>query len=170
MKIMEVGVKSLHGVHLTRHHGIGFGQPRSDGAGLLLGCMKSGLRNPKVDLELTILLSHLGVVVLSRPPLPKEALGIVTVVRVGGVRRRSRSRRYNVRRLAGPGKRTKAIVHDEPRNKVEKFIAMNRGFIDRRHEQKSLISPHASETLAHWYVLLRGLLRHTLAVIFPHRP
>ena len=59
MKIMEVGMKSLHGVHLTHHRGVRFGQPRSDGAGLLLSCMKSGLRNPKADLELAILLSHL---------------------------------------------------------------------------------------------------------------
>ena len=80
MKIMKVGVKNLHGVHLTRHRGIGFGQPRSDGAGLLLGCMKSGLRNPKVDLKLAILSSHLKVAILSRPPLPKEALGVVAVV------------------------------------------------------------------------------------------
>ena len=86
MKIMEVGMKSLHGVHLTRHRGVGFGQSCSDGAGLLLGCMKSGLRNPKADLELTILSSHLGVAVLSCPPLPKEAPGVVAIVRVGGVR------------------------------------------------------------------------------------
>ena len=84
MKIMEVGVKSLHGVHLTCHRGIGFSQPCSDDAGLLLGCMKHGLRNPKVDLELAILLSHLGVAVLSHPPLPKEASGIITVVRIRG--------------------------------------------------------------------------------------
>jgi len=83
MKIMEVEVKNLHGVHLTRHCGVGFDQPRSDGADLLLGCMKSGLRNPKADLELAILSSHLGVAVLSRPPLPKEAPGVVAVVRVG---------------------------------------------------------------------------------------
>ena len=43
MKIMEVRVKSLHGIHLTRHHGVGFGQPLSDGAGLLLSCVKSDL-------------------------------------------------------------------------------------------------------------------------------
>ena len=77
---MEVGVKSLHGVHFTRHRGVGFGHLRSDSAGLLLGCMKSGLRNPKVDLELAILSSHLGVAVLSRPPLPKEAPGVIAVV------------------------------------------------------------------------------------------
>ena len=80
MKIMEVGVKSLHGVHLTHHRGIGFGQPRSDGDGLLLGCMKSGLRNPKADLELAILSSHLRVAVLSRPPLPKEAPSVAAIV------------------------------------------------------------------------------------------
>ena len=80
IKIMEVGVKGLHGVYLNRHRGIGFSQLRSDGAGLLLGCMKSGLRNPKVDLKLAILSSHLGVAILSRPPLPKEAPGVVAVV------------------------------------------------------------------------------------------
>jgi len=87
MKIMEVRVKSLHGVHLTRHHGVGFGQHCSDGAGLLLSCMKSGLGNPEVDLELAILSSHLRVAVLNCPPLPKEAPSVVAVVRVGGVRR-----------------------------------------------------------------------------------
>ena len=85
MKMMKVGVKSLHGIHLTRHRGVGFGQPHPDGAGLLLGYMKSGLGNLKADLKLAILSSHLGVAVLSRPPLPKEAPGVVAVVRVGGV-------------------------------------------------------------------------------------
>ena len=84
MKIMEVRVKSLHGVHLTRHRGVGFGQPRSNGAGLLLGYMKSSLGNPKVDLELAILLSCLRIAVLSHPPLLKEAPGIITVVRIRG--------------------------------------------------------------------------------------
>ena len=84
---MEVGVKSLHGIHLTHHRGVGFGQPHLDGAGLLLGYMKSGLGNLEADLELAILSSHLGVAVLSRPPLPKEASGIVAVVQVRGVRR-----------------------------------------------------------------------------------
>ena len=87
MKIIEFGVKSLHGVHLTHHRGVRFGQPRSDGAGLLLGCMKSGLRNPKVDLELAILLSRLGIAVLSHPPLLEEAPGIVAIVRIGGIQR-----------------------------------------------------------------------------------
>ena len=83
IKIMNIRVKSLHGVHFTHHRGVGFGQPRPDGAGLLLGCIKSGLRNPKADLKLAILSSNLGVAVLSRPPLPKEAPGVVTVVQVG---------------------------------------------------------------------------------------
>ena len=50
MKIMEVRVKSLHGIHLTHHHGVGFGQPRSDGASLLLSRMKGGLENPEANL------------------------------------------------------------------------------------------------------------------------
>ena len=77
---MEVRVKSLHGIHLTRHCGVGFGQPCSDGAGLLFGCMKTDLRNPKAYLKLAILSSHLGVAVLSRPPLLKEAPSVVAVV------------------------------------------------------------------------------------------
>ena len=80
MKIMEVGVNSLHGVHLTRHHGVRFSQPRSNGAGLLLGYMKSSLRNPKADLELAILSSHLGIAVLSRPPLLEKSPGVIAVV------------------------------------------------------------------------------------------
>ena len=71
MKIMEVRVKSLHGIHLTRHHGVGFGQPRSDGAGLLLSSVKGGLGNPEANLQLAVLPSRLGVTVLSHPPLMK---------------------------------------------------------------------------------------------------
>ena len=123
------------------------------------------MRDPKMDLKLAIFSSRFRIAVLGHPPLLEKAPGIVAVVRVEGVRRRSRSRRYNVRGLASPGKRTKAVVHDEPRNKVEKFIAMNRGFTDRRHEQKSLISPHASETLAHWHIPLRDLLLRSLAAV-----
>ena len=82
MKIMEVGVKSLHGIHLTRHHGIGFGYLRSDGAGLLLSYVKGGLGNPKANLQLVVLPSCLGVTVLSHPPLMKIAPGVVAVVRV----------------------------------------------------------------------------------------
>ena len=61
--------------------------------------------------------------------------------------------------------RGQRLIHDKPRNKVEEFIAMNRGFTDHRHEQKSLISPHASEMLAHWHVFLRDLLRRSLTVV-----
>ena len=50
MKIMEVRVKSLHGIHLTHHHGIRFGQLRSDGAGLLFSHVKGGLGNLEVNL------------------------------------------------------------------------------------------------------------------------
>ena len=50
MKIMEVRVKSLHGIHLTCHHGVGFGQPRSDSAGLLLSRVEGSLGNPKANL------------------------------------------------------------------------------------------------------------------------
>jgi len=42
--------------------------------------MKSSLRSPEADLELAILPSHLGIAVLSRPPLPKEVPGVVAVV------------------------------------------------------------------------------------------
>ena len=96
--------------------------------------MKSDLGNPEVDLELAILSSHLGVAVLSRPPPPKEAPGVIAVVRVGGVRPQSRSRRHNVGGIVGPRKRMKAFVYDEPRNKVEEFIAVNRRFADHCHE------------------------------------
>ena len=66
--------------HLTCYHSVRLGQPRSDGAGLLLSRMKSGLRSPEMDLELAIFSSRLGVAVLSRPPLPEETPSIVTIV------------------------------------------------------------------------------------------
>jgi len=59
----------------------------------------------------------------------------------------------------------KAIIHDEPRNKVEEFIAVNRRFAYHRHEQKSSISPHTSEALTHWHVLLRDLPCRSLAMV-----
>jgi len=58
-----------------------------NGTGLLLGYMKSGLRDPKADLELAILPSRLGIAVLSHPPLSEKTPSVITVVRVGGVRR-----------------------------------------------------------------------------------
>ena len=80
VKIMEVRVKSLHGVHLTRHHGVRFGQPCPNGIGFLFDGMKGHLRDPEVDLKLAIFSSRLGIAVLGRPPLSKEASGIVTIV------------------------------------------------------------------------------------------
>ena len=68
--------------HLTRYHSIRLGQLRSNDAGLLLSRMKSGLRSPETDLELAIFSSHLGVAVLSRPPLLEETPSIVAVVRI----------------------------------------------------------------------------------------
>ena len=79
-------VRNRNEDHLTCYHSVRLGQPRSDGAGLLLSRMKSGLRSPKMDLELAIFSSRLGVAVLSRPPLLEEALSIVAVVRIGGIR------------------------------------------------------------------------------------
>jgi len=71
--------------HLTYYHSVRLGQSRSDGAGLLLSRMKSGLRSPETDLELAIFSSRLGVAVLSHPPLPKETPSIVAVVRIRGI-------------------------------------------------------------------------------------
>jgi len=42
--------------------------------------MKSGLRNPKTNLELAVLSGHLRVAVLGCPPLPKEAPSIVAII------------------------------------------------------------------------------------------
>ena len=53
-------------------------------AGLLLGRMKSSLRDPEADLELAILPCRLGIAVLSRPPLSEKTPSVVAVV---GVRR-----------------------------------------------------------------------------------
>jgi hypothetical protein len=104
MKIMEVRIRRLHGIHLTRHHGIRFGQLRSDGAGLLLSCVKGGLGNPEVNLQLTILPSRLGVTVLRHPPLVKITPGIVVVVGIGRIQRRGRHRRCGVRGLPALGR------------------------------------------------------------------
>ena len=126
MKIMEVRAKSLQGVHLTRHHGIGFGQPCSDGAGLLLSRVKGSLGDPEVNLQLAVLPSHLGITVLSHPPLMKAASGIIAIVGVGRIRRRGQHRRCSVRRLAGPGKRTETIIYNKHVGGSELFIIMNK--------------------------------------------
>ena len=126
MKIMEVRVKSLHGIHLTRYHGVGFDQLRSDGAGLLLGRMKGGLRNPEVNLQLVILSSRLRIMILGHPPLMKVAPGVVSIIGVGGIRRRGRHRGCDVRRPAGPQKRTETVIHNKPTGESELFIIMNK--------------------------------------------
>ena len=124
-------------MHLTLHHGIRLGQPRPNNAGLLFGGMKGSLGDTKVDLELAIFLSRLRIMVLSRPPLSKETPGVVAVVRVGGIRRRGQRRGCSIRGLAGPGKRMKTVIHNEPINESEQFIVMNRRcqshLMHRRH-------------------------------------
>ena len=86
MKTMEVSVKSIHGVHLTCHRGIRFGQPCLNGIGLLFGGMKGRLRDPETDLKLAIFSSRFKIAVLGRPPLSEKAPGIIAIVRIGGVR------------------------------------------------------------------------------------
>ena len=83
MKTLEVSVKSIHGVHLTRHRGVGLGQPCPNGIGLLFGGMKGRLRDPEMDLKLAIFSSRFGIAVLGRPPLLEKAPGVVAIVRVG---------------------------------------------------------------------------------------
>ena len=87
MKAVRNQNGSIPGDHLTCYHSVRLGQPRSDGTGLLLSRMKSGLRSPKTDLELAIFSSRLRVAVLSRPPLLEETPSIVIVVRIRGIRR-----------------------------------------------------------------------------------
>ena len=72
-------------VHLTRHHGVRLGQPCLNGTGLLLGYMKSSLRDLEVDLKLAIFPSCLRIAVLSHPPLSEKTLGVVTIVGVGRI-------------------------------------------------------------------------------------
>ena len=73
-------------IHPTRHHGVRFGQPHPNGASVFFGDVKGCLRNPEADLELAVFLSCLRIAVLGRPPLPKEARGIIVIIPVGGVR------------------------------------------------------------------------------------
>ena len=106
--------------------------------------MKGGLRDPEVDLKLTIFLSCLRIMVLGCPPLLEEMPSVVAIVGVGGVQRRIRHGggiRCSIRGLAGPRrKRTKVVIQDEPINELEEV---------HHHEQKILISPHTMEALAH---------------------
>ena len=80
MKVVRNRNGNIPEDHLTYYHSVRLSQPCSDGAGLLLSRMKSGLRSPEMDLEQAIFSSRLGVAVLSRPPLTEEAPGIVAVV------------------------------------------------------------------------------------------
>jgi hypothetical protein len=49
--------------------------------------VEGNLGDPKTGLKLTILLSHLGIMVHGRLPLLKEASGVITIVGVRGVHR-----------------------------------------------------------------------------------
>jgi len=120
------------------------------------GGVKGGSKKPKADLKLDIFLSYLEIMVLGYPPLLEETPGIIAVVRVEGIRRRGRRRRCSIRGLAGPRKRTKAVIQDEPINKVEEFTAMSRRY-------RSL--PHTSKALVHRHVLLWNLLHRTFASV-----
>jgi len=79
-----------------------------------------------MDLKLAVLLSRLRIMVLGRPPLSEKTPGIVAVVGVGRIRRRSRHRRHSVRGLTGPRKRTKTVVQNESIGKSEQFIITSR--------------------------------------------
>ena len=118
--------KSVHGVHLTYHHGVGFGQPCSNGTGLLFGGMKGCLRYPEMDLKLAIFPSCFGIAVLGRPPLSEKAPGVVAVVRIRGVQRQGRRGRCSVRGPAGPGKGTETIIHNKPIGELAQFIIINK--------------------------------------------
>ena len=112
--------------------------------------MKGGLRDPKADLKLAVFVSCLGITVLGYPPLSKETPSVIAIVRVGGIRRRGRHRGCSIRGLAGPGKRMKAIIQDEPIDKLEKFIAMSRRYrshlICRRRWLTGMSSSRISST------------------------
>ena len=118
--------KIIHGVHLTRHHGVGFGQPCPNGIGLLFDGMKGRLRHLETDLKLAIFPSCFGIAVLGRPPLSEKAPGVVAVVRIGGVRRRGRHGRCSVRGPAGPRKKTETVIHNKPIGESEQFIIINK--------------------------------------------
>ena len=79
--------RSVHGTHLICHRGVRLSQLRSNGTGLLLGRTKGCLEDPVTDLKLAVFPSRLGIMILSHPPLSKEAQGLVAVVRVKGIRR-----------------------------------------------------------------------------------
>jgi len=116
----------IPGIHLTRHHGVRLGQPRPSSTGLFFSGMKGSLRDPEMDPKLAIFLSHLRIMVLGHPPLSEEALGIIAVVRVRGIRQRGRCRRCSIRGLASLEKRTKTVIQNKPIDQSEQFIIMNK--------------------------------------------
>ena len=111
--------RSIHGTHLTYHRGIRLGQQRSNGARLLLSCMKGSLRDPEVDLEPAIFPSRLGIAVLSHPPLMKNMPGVIAVVGVRRIRRQGQHRRCGVRGPTGPMERMKTVIHNKPIDESE---------------------------------------------------
>jgi len=93
--------------------------------------VKGSLRDPEEDLKLAVLPSCLGITVLGCPPLLEEMPGVVAVVGIEGVRQQVQRRgsiKYGIGGLIGPGKRMKAIIQDEPINKLEVFITMSRRY------------------------------------------
>ena len=109
--------------------------------------MKGGLRDPEADLKLAIFPSCLRITVLGCPPLPEETSGIITVVGIRGIRRRVQHRgsiRYGIGGLAGPRKRTEAIIQDEPINKLEEFIAMSRRYRSHLIRRRSYLTGMSS--------------------------
>ena len=61
----------------------------------------------------------------------KGLSALVAVIGIRGVQRRVRCRgiiRYGIGGLASPRKRMKAVIQDEPINKLEKFIAISRRY------------------------------------------
>ena len=96
------------------------------------------MRGLEVALKLTVLSSCLRVTAHDRPPLPKETLGVVTIVGVRGVRRGSS--RHRGRRLTGPRRKwPEAVTEDEPADAL---------MDDSRYGWERSVLPHAVEPLA----------------------
>jgi hypothetical protein len=122
--------------------------------------MEGNFSDPKVGLKLTILPSCFGITVFGHPPFPKEAPGIIAVVRIRGIHQRTRRGRRGIRgagRPIGPDKeRMESVIQDESTGELEKGIVnMNR---------RCLILPHTADALPNRH-LLRYLLRLALATI-----
>ena len=76
-----------------------------------------------MDLKLTVFPSCLGIMILGSSPLLEEALGIIVVVRVEGVRQRFRcggGGRCSIGGPTGPGRRRKeSVIQDKSVDKLE---------------------------------------------------